>query len=198
MANTNNSNNSIIGIKDFFSRHRGLQRSNRFSMSFLNLPRKIPQLENFDLNPLSVTMSGRAIDGVADNLAGYGLGRTVPRSQKFPEGVMLNFAITNDHQITYFFNEWFNAIYAGGRQKGDYTKPFQLSYYDDIIYDTQMNINYLDPNGNINATYEFYEVYPVECLPQELSMLKNDLYSVYSVLMIFRDFNFVLPVTPTI
>lgn len=198
MANTNNSNNSIIGIKDFFSRHRGLQRNNRFSMSFLNLPRKIPQIENFDLNPLSVTMSGRAIDGVADNLAGYGLGRTVPRSQKFPEGVMLNFAITNDHQITYFFNEWFNAIYAGGRQKGDYTKPFQLSYYDDIIYDTQMNINYLDPNGNINATYEFYEVYPVECLPQELSMLKNDLYSVYSVLMIFRDFNFVLPVTPTI
>jgi len=193
-----NTNNSIIGIKDFFSRHRGLQRNNRFSMSFLNLPRKIPQIENFDLNPLSVTISGRAIDGVADNLAGYGLGRTVPRSQKFPEGVMLNFAITNDHQITYFFNEWFNAIYAGGRQKGDYTKPFQLSYYDDIIYNTQMNINYLDPNGNINATYEFYEVYPVECLPQEVSMLKNDLYSVYSVLMMFRDFNFVLPVTPTI
>jgi hypothetical protein len=198
MATTNNLNNSIIGIKDFFSRHRGLQRNNRFSMSFLNLPRKIPQIENFDLNPLSVTISGRAIDGVADNLAGYGLGRTVPRSQKFPEGVMLNFAITNDHQITYFFNEWFNAIYAGGRQKGDYTKPFQLSYYDDIIYNTQMNINYLDPNGNINATYEFYEVYPVECLPQEVSMLKNDLYSVYSVLMMFRDFNFVLPVTPTI
>jgi hypothetical protein len=198
MATTNNSNNSIIGIKDFFSRHRGLQRSNRFSMSFLNLPRKIPQIENFDLNPLAIAISGRAIDGVADNLAGYGLGRTVPRSQKFPEGVMLNFAITNDHQITYFFNEWFNAIYAGGRQKGDYTKPFQLSYYDDIIYNTQMNINYLDPNGNINATYEFYEVYPVECLPQEVSMLKNDLYSVYSVLMMFRDFNFVLPVTPTI
>jgi len=198
MANTNNSNNSIIGIKDFFSRHRGLQRSNRFSMSFLNLPRKIPQLENFDLNPLSIAVSGRAIDGVADNLAGYGLGRTVPRSQKFPEGVMLNFPITNDHQITYFFNEWFNAIYAGGRQKGDYTKPFQLSYYDDIIYNTQMNINLLDPNGNINATYEFYEVYPVECLPMELSMLKNDLYSVYAVLMMYRDFNFVLPVTPTI
>ena len=198
MATTNNSNNSIIGIKDFFSRHRGLQRSNRFSMSFLNLPRKIPQIENFDLNPLSVTISGRAIDGVADNLAGYGLGRTVPRSQKFPEGVMLNFAITNDHQITYFFNEWFNAIYAGGRQKGDYTKPFQLSYYDDIIYNTQMNINYLDPNGNINATYEFYEVYPVECLPMELNMVKNDLYSVYQVLMMYRDFNFVLPTIPTI
>jgi hypothetical protein len=61
-----------------------------------------------------------------------------------------------------------------------------------------MNINFLDPNGNINATYEFYEVYPVECLPLELNMLKNDLYSVYSVLMLFRDFNMVLPNTPII
>ena len=61
-----------------------------------------------------------------------------------------------------------------------------------------MKINLLDPNGNINATYEFYEVYPVECLPMELNMVKNDLYSVYQVLMMYRDFNFVLPTIPTI
>jgi hypothetical protein len=189
MANQNN-NNSILTIKDFFDRHQGLQRSNRFSMSFLNLPKTLPIVDNIDFNPISVTIGSRAIDGVADNLAGYGLGRTVPRSQKFPQGVLLAFPITSDHFITDFYDAWFNAIYSGGRQQGDYTKPYQLSYYDDIIYNTQMNINLLDLNGNINRTYSFYEVYPIECLPLELNMIENNKYSVYQVLMMFRDFTF--------
>jgi hypothetical protein len=183
-------NNSILTIKDFFDRHNGLQRSNRFSMSFVNLPEGLPQLPNQDLNPIAVTIGSRAIDGVADNLAGYGPGRTVPRSQKFPQGVQIAFPITNDHFITDFFDAWFNKIYSGGRQQGNYSKPFQLSYYDDIIANTQMKISMLDPNGNINRTFTFYEIYPIENLPIELNMLKTNEYSMYQVLMYFRDFTF--------
>jgi hypothetical protein len=183
-------NNSILTIKDFFDRHNGLQRSNRFSMSFTNLPAGLPTVPNTDLNPISVVIGARAIDGVADNLAGYGSGRTVPRSQKFPQGIMLSFPITNDHIITDFYDAWFNKIYSGGRQKGNYATPFQLSFYDDIITNCTMNIDLLDLNGNINRTYTFYEVYPIECLPIELNMLENNKYSIYQVLMMFRDFTF--------
>lgn len=188
MANTN----SIINIKNFFDRHGGLQRSNRFSMS-LRLPGTLPQIQDSELYPIAVTIGARAIDGIADNLAGYGLGRTVPRSQKFSQGVLLTFPVTNDNFITDFFNTWFNRIYSGGRQAGYYGAPFQLSYYDDIILNAEMDINLLDLNGNINRTFTFYEIYPIENLPMQLDMIDPNKYSTYQVLMNFRDFTFSTP-----
>jgi hypothetical protein len=191
MAIPPNQTNSITAIKDFFDRHKGLQRPNRFSMSFNGLPPALSGLVPAnDFQPIGVMIGARAIDSVADNLAGYGLGRSVPRSQKFPQGVMLTFAVTNDHFITDFYDTWFNLIYSGGRQRGTYKTPFQLSYYDDIIAKTQMKINILDPNGNINRIYTFFEIYPIECLPIELSMMKTNDYMTYQVLMMFRDFTF--------
>jgi hypothetical protein len=190
MATPNN--NSILTIKDFFDRHNGLQRSNRFSLSFINLPSSLPQIPPQDFNPLAVTIGARAIDGIADGLAGYGPGRTIPRSQKFPQGVLMTFPVTNDHMITEFFDTWFNAIYAGGRQRGDLATAFQLAFYDDLIAQTQMKVSLLDPNGNPNATYTFYEIYPIECLPVDLNMMKTNEYTTYTVLMMFRDFTFKL------
>lgn len=184
--------NSIINIKNFFDRHGGLQRSNRFSMA-LRLPPALPQVLNEDLYPLAVTIGARAIDGIADNLAGYGLGRTVPRSQKFPQGILVTFAITNDNFITDFFNSWFNTIYSGGRQAGYYGAPFQLAYYDDTVLNAEMDINLLDLNGNINRTFTFYEVFPIETLPIQLDMIDANKYSTYQVLINFRDFTFSSP-----
>jgi len=183
-------NNSITFIKDFFDRHNGLQRSNRFSLSFINLPDAIRPPDNTEINPISVTIGARAIDGVADSLAGYGGGRTVPRSQKFPQGILMSFPITNDHFITTFFDRWFNALYSGGRQRGNLQQAFQVGFYDDLISNTQMKLTLLDLNGEPNATFTFFEIYPVETMPIVLSMLENNEYSVYSVLILFRDFNF--------
>lgn len=182
--------NSILTIKDFFDRHNGLQRPNRFSLSFINLPEYLQVPDNVDINPINVTIGARAIDGISDSLAGYGPGRTVPRSQKFPQGVLVSFPITTDHFITTFFDRWFNAIYSGGRQRGNLSSAFQVAFYDDIISNSQMKVSMLDLNGNPNVTFTFYEIYPIETLPIELSMLKNNEYSVYSVLMLFRDFTF--------
>lgn len=184
-----NNTNSIVNIKNYFDRHNGLQRSNRFSMSFDGLPSKLT-ISNDDIQPLAISIGARAIDGVADNLAGYGLGRTVPRYQKFPQGVLVSFAITNDHFITDLFDKWFNLIYSGGRQRGTVSAPFQLSFYDDTVYNSKMNINLLDLNGNINRTYTFFEVYPIECMPLDLTMLRQNEYSVYQVLFMYRDFTF--------
>jgi hypothetical protein len=162
MAIPPNQTNSITAIKDFFDRHKGLQRPNRFSMSFNGLPAVLSNLvPPNDFQPIGVMIGARAIDSVADNLAGYGLGRSVPRSQKFPQGVMLTFAVTNDHFITDFYNDWFNAIYSGGRQAGALNIPYRLAFYDDIIAETTMKIKFLDPNGDINRTYTFFEIYPI-------------------------------------
>ena len=51
-----------------------------------------------------------------------------------------------------------------------------------------MNIKLLDPNGNVNRVFKFFEVYPLESLPFELNMAKPNEYLVYQVLMNFREF----------
>jgi len=186
MATPNN--NSILSIKDFFDRHKGLQRNNRFSLSFINLPSGLPTVPNTDLNPTALTIGARAIDTIADGLIGYGPGRTVPRSQKFPQAVLITFPITNDNFITKFFDSWFNKIYSGGRQRGSLSEAFQLEFYDNIVASTQMKVSLLNPNGDPNITYTFFEIFPIECLPIELNMLRTNEYSTYSVLMFFRDF----------
>lgn len=186
----NTNNNSILTIKEFFDRHQGLQRNNRYSITFRKLPAGIPKIQDGDFHPLVVQMGARAIDSMADNLAGYGPGRSVPRSPKFVPGVMMAFPVTNDNMITDFYDAWFNKIYSGGRQQGNYATPFQLSYYDDIILNTQMDVNLLDPNGNINRTMTFYEVYPLETLPMQLTMMDQNNFLTYQVIMMFRDFTF--------
>jgi len=181
--------NSIISIKDYFNRHNGLQRTNRFSLSFNGLPSKI-SLKSEDLYPLAVTIGARAIDGIADNLAGYGLGRTVPRSQKFPQGVLVTFHVTNDNFLTQLFDTWFNLIYSGGRQAGSLSAPFSLAFYDDIVAKCQMTVNLLDLNGNTNKSFIFNEVFPIETMPLNFNMLKQNEYLTYQVLFMFRDFTF--------
>jgi hypothetical protein len=182
--------NSIVNIKEYFERHNGLQRNNRYSLSFSGLPSLLPQLQEDDIQALAVSMGARAIDSLADNLAGYGSGRAVPRSQRFVPGVMLTFAVTNDNFITDFFNNWFNLIYSGGNIKGNQSAPFQLSFYNDIIYNCKLNVKLLDPNGNVNRIYTFYEVYPLESIPVELNMIESNKYMVYQVLLNYREFTF--------
>ena len=187
MANTN----SIIEIKEFFQRHGGMQRSNRFNLSFVNLPAALPKIPLNDFKISAATIGARAIDGAADGLAGYGPGRTIPRSQKFPQGILLTFPVTNDNFIMDFYDKWFNTIYSGGRQRnGDYATAFQVAFYDEIVAPVQMKIDLLDLNGNINRTYTFYEVYPIEALPIELSMMEPNKIALYQVLMFYRDFTF--------
>lgn len=182
------STNSILTIKDFFERHDGLQRTNRFSISFNNLPSAINDVPPEDFKCATVAMGSRAIDGVADNLAGYGPGRIVPRYQKFVGGVFLVFPVTNDNFIVSFFNRWFNLMHSGGRISGNYSQPYLTNFYDDVVYNTSMNVNLLDPNGNVNKRFTFYEVYPVENLPFEISMMKPNEFLTYQVLMNYREF----------
>lgn len=181
-------NNSIISIKEFFDRHNGLQRTNRYSINFQGLPSSLPQIPPEDFKCGAVAMGGRAIDAMADNLAGYGSGRLVPRYQKFVGGVLLAFPVTGDNFILDFFNSWFNLLYSGGRLQGNYRKPFQLNYYDEVVYPCTLNVNLLDLNGNTTKIFTFYEVYPLENLPIDVTMMKPNEFLIYQVLLNYREF----------
>jgi len=177
-------NNTITTIKDYFSRHGGLQRNNRYQVYFENLPSSIGLGDSSEIQALNVTLGARAIDAVADNLTGYGPGRAIPRAQKFVGGVFLAFPVTNDNHITKLFNNWFNILYSGYRQGNN----FLTNYYDTVVKNTNMVVQLLDPNGDVNTTFKFFEVYPLETQTFEFTMMRNNEYSVYQVLMNYREF----------
>lgn len=175
--------NSINNIKQFFDRHQGLQRPNRFSIEFNGLPPEVSEIApNSELELIAAVMGVRSIDVMFDNLSGYGFGRSVPRSTKFPGGVMLTFPVTGDNFILRFFQNWFNSLFPeslDGRQ---------VAYYDNVVRPATMKINVLDLNGNKKSIFTFYEVYPLETLPLEFKMADNNTFLTHTVMMNFRNF----------
>ena len=183
-----NPQNSIFEIKNFFQRHSGLQRDNRYTVSFSGLPTGVPVWGEEDLYSISTAAGARGIDAIADNLAGYGPGRIVPRSQKFVGGILLTFPVTNDNFITDFFHIWFNKIYSGGNTNSSFNAPYVVQYYDDIVRNVKMRLKILNPNGEVNRIITFNEVFPIECMPFEFNMMQANEYLKYQVLMNYRDF----------
>ena len=53
-----------------------------------------------------------------------------------------------------------------------------------------MTVNLLDLNGNTNKSFIFNEVFPIETMPLNFNMLKQNEYLTYQVLFMFRDFTF--------
>lgn len=184
--------NTITTLKDYFSRHNGLQRLNRFDVSFSGLPGGVQNyVDSQNFYPVNYASIGsRLIDGIADNLSGYGSGRIQPRSQKFSGGVMLAFAISNDNHLLKMFQAWFNYLYSGSRlsPSGNLGARFVVPFYNDSVFPATMTIRALNPNGDVNTTFTFYEVMPVETQPIEFTMLKNNDYLNYQVLINFREY----------
>jgi hypothetical protein len=186
MADTN----SIFTIKNYFSRHNGLQRVNRFDVSFAGLPSAAQgEIDSENFYPVNYASIGsRLIDGIADNMSGYGYGRIQPRSQKFSGGVLLGFGISNDNHILKLFQAWFNHLYSGGRVTGAVNNRYTAQFYHTSVYPATMTLRALDPNGVPNSTFTFYEVMPIETQPIEFTMLKSNDYLSYQVIINFKEY----------
>jgi|694.fasta_scaffold117445_3 hypothetical protein len=185
-------NNSIQTIKQYFTDRGGLQLSNRFQVSFRNIPTFVTDTvggPNYVFQAQQIDIGPRALNFVQDNLAGYGYGRFVPRSQQLMaggNGILITFPVTNDNSILEVFNVWFDYFFSNNVIEG--RKVYMLPYYDRSIKNVEMQIDILDPNGKINSSMNFTEVFPVETQPIFMTMLKNDSYMTYTVLFGYRDF----------
>lgn len=189
--------NSITNIKDYFTRHNGLQRSNRYRIRFTGIPQfggaDVGSVEN-EYYANTVVIGPRAIDCVSDNLTSYGSGRVIPRYQKFASGIFLVFPVTNDSHLLKFFNNWFNYLHSGSRSayggSGALGVPYFTNYYDSAVLNSTMNVDLLDPNGNVNSSFTFFEIMPIETMPIKFSMVENNQFTTYEVLMNYKEFTF--------
>lgn len=182
--------NTINSLKNYFNLHQGVQRVNRFSMNFFEVPEGARRYQDPEYIADEFLLQQRAIDHVADNLSGYGVGRLVPRRQRFANGFVMSFPVTGDNKIMLFFNDWLNSIYSGGYSVGSTTTPFVLQYYDSVVLPTRGIVNLLDMNGVPKTRFTFTEIFPTEVLPIKLSSLERDKYMSVAITFNYRDFRY--------
>lgn len=176
--------NSIDTIKNFLDLRQGIQRANRYSVK-INKSTGEGNVETVTVYPSAVSFGARATNYVYDGLQGYGYGRAVPNSTSYVGGVVLTFLVTGDLFILNYFNDWFDSLY---KNELTGTSKFVVPYYDNAVYNSSMNIDFLDLNGNLSpgtSSWLFTEVYPVESMPIEMSA-KPDSPLLYQVVLRYR------------
>ena len=180
-----NSNN-IDTIKNFLNTRGGIQRSNRYKIQISRPSLEgIANASNVVVYPSEVTFGARATNYIYDGLQGYNYGRAVPNSTKYVGGIVMTFLVTGDLFILNYFNDWFDAMY----QKNNNT--FFVPWYTDTVQPANVIITYLDLNGNASNTpnnqsvWTFEEVYPVECMPIQLTA-KADSPLLYQAVLNYR------------
>lgn len=179
--------NNIDTLKNFLNSRGGLQRANRYEVKIYR-----PELKDglipssfTTVYPSEISFGARATNYIYDGLQGYNYGRAVPNSTKFVGGIVMTFYVTGDLFILNYFNDWFDAMYQRTRN------TFFVPWYTDTVQPANLQLTYLDLNGNQAVTpnnqslWTFEEVYPVEALPIQLSA-KADSPILYQVVMNYR------------
>jgi hypothetical protein len=180
--------NTINSLKNYFNARNGVQRLNRFSIFFLNVPQAAARYLDTEYIAEDFLLNVRAIDHASDNLPGYGAGRLIPRRQRFQEGFTVNFPVTGDNKIMLFFNDWFNSLYSGGSNVGNITTPYNVRYYDEVVKPCKLILNVLNLNGVPVSKFTFNEVFPTETLPITFSSKTQNEYLRYPVTFNFKDY----------
>lgn len=180
MSSSQNLNN-IETIKTYLDTHQGLQRANRYSVVIKNIASDDTALTFY---PEAISFGARATNYIYDNLQGYGYGRAVPNSSKFVGGIVMTFMVTGDLSVLTYFNDWFDSMYAKNANS-----TFTVPFYDDAVLGSELYLTYLDLNGNPSpgrSVWTFKEIYPVECMPLEMSS-KPDSPLLYQVVLNYRN-----------
>ena len=191
-------NMSIASLKDKISAAGGLQRNNRFYVSFNGPVDPFIQRpgQSEDDTPTqyiaetvlfpSVTMTTQA-----DGLAGPGLGRTSPRGLYYKDGLLMTFPVFGNWQLVEGIETWIKSLYY---QNSGSPQVWITEYYDtpqnfsQSIKNSSLAVNVLDLNGDVKAIYNFTEVFPVEIVPLQLSTMTTNEYLKLTVRFAFRNY----------
>jgi hypothetical protein len=183
-------NNTIQSLKTYFKTRDGIQRPNRFSIQF-NLfstgLQGVSQFQESEYLADEILINETAIDHVSDNLAGYGIGRLVPRRLRYANGVTIIFPVAGDNKIIKFIDSWFKSLYGTEIASGQ-SGNFYTNYYDQAVKNCNLRVRMLDLNGKPSSTFWFKEVFPTQSLPIRLAATNADPYLRYGVTFNFREY----------
>lgn len=195
-----NIDTSISALKEKITASGGLQRANRFLIKFNGLSENLAVFFNAtdggDNTPKTyiaetVLLPDVVMNTQADSLSGPGLGRSQPRGLSYKDGVLVTFPVFGDYKLPKAFDTWMKTLYQENLTN-DGARTWITEYYDDVVKSNQMTLDVLDLNGNITATYRFYEIFPVEIAPIQFSSLNTNEYLKITVRFAFRKYELTL------
>ena len=164
---------SISALKTKITNAGGLQRNNRYYVKIngpspFNVEGDVAQ-STANYTAANVLFPDVSMTTQADGLAGPGLGRTLPRGIFYKEGVMITFPVFGNWKLVEGIEEWMKKLFYKN-ESGNGPNVWVTEFYDSAeISKYSLEVNALDLNGNVAATYTFKEVYPIEIAPLQFS-----------------------------
>lgn len=141
------------------------------------------------LPPVYVSMNGRTVELISDQMSGPGSGRTVPINPSFESksGLLMKFPIDKNWTIYKLLNKWIRTLANDGSNL-DQNALTSANFYDDCARNGQIIVKGLSYNGNPNCTIIFYEAFPVVITPVDFKAEPNNGISMFDVIFAYRNF----------
>jgi len=181
--------NSINHIKDLINNAGGLQRSNRYNVSFY-----APSEQVVNTFPAQkVIFGGRQIVTNADRQPGPDMGRMIPINigyGKDDASLLITFIVEQNWQTYKRIETWMNSLVNDGSNPdlGFYGFSFARPY-NDFARPGWVSVECLDMNGNTKATFFFREAFPIKVQPIDMRADITDQFLTFDVLFNFRTYS---------
>ncbi len=145
------------------------------------------------LGPISVIMSGRTVELIADQTTGPGLGRLIPINPSFESrtGLLMKFPIDGNWKLYTLLDKWIRILANDGF--GDFGGSFEnnltsANFYNECARNGAIIIQPLSYNGFPNKTITFYEAFPVQIQPLEFNSAPTQEILTFDVTFSYRQY----------
>jgi hypothetical protein len=180
--------------------HNGIQRKNKFSVTFNCTNCNGVVLNSQDSIPaIYMNIGQRGVELTPDRMTGPGIGRNIPTNPTFEsdKGLLLRFPIEQDWKTYKLINDWLGnlAITTAGQGSGQPESGTVTAarYYDDCAKNGTVTVKAERYNGNVACTFTFTEAFPALILPIDFDAEANTGNSTFDVIFNFRTYSVTLP-----
>ena len=170
--------------------HNGIQRKNKFSVSF-STKCMGENISTVELNPIPaiyMNIGQRGIELTPDRMTGPGIGRNVPTNPTFEsdKGLLLRFPVEQDWSTYKAIHRWLTNLTttSGGVSQ----KVTAANYYDSCAKNGIVTVKAETYNGTTACTFTFREAFPALIVPLDFDSEVNSGNLTYDVIFNFRTY----------
>ena len=173
--------------------HNGIQRKNKFSVTFNNTDCNGVALDSEEAIPaIYMNIGQRGVELTPDRMTGPGIGRNIPTNPTFEsdKGLLLRFPIEQDWKTYKLINDWLGNLAITNSGLGNVTAA---RYYDNCAKNGTVIVNAETYNGTSACTFTFNEAFPALILPIDFDAEANTGNSTFDVIFNFRTYSVIIP-----
>ena len=179
-------------LRGIMARKGGLQRANRFEVYIDN-----PALGLLDWWCHSVTLPGRSLDGIPDELTAQGGNpRNIPirRGYGGEPTALLSMYVDQNWDVREYFEKWMDSFNPVGKDRGPGAGVLELSgSYQKLISGSSVSIVFVDTKGdetgnNVKWGMELIEAYPTMIIQEQFSNEMINQFGMLNVSIGFKEY----------